>query len=233
VIAHSRSVVLGLVALALAGCALQPAPDPFPAEARTGLATRRAGILASYMEGRFESIAQEGERVDSRPVVLHVVRLWPEREAEFWFYEEYAAAETPDKPYLQRVRRMGEASGDILAAEFYFLPRPAGSLVGEWRKEKPFEGIDPAKLERRVGCRVEIFLSNMVLFNGATQNGACPGELPGVARERLEFFQSSSSLRIWDQGWDSSGRLVFGGAKGPLEFRRLSRVVREAHQKDK
>ena len=219
--------ILPLVALSLvlASCAAPRAPDPFPPESRTAPVQRQLELLSSFFTGTFESIKQGTGEGDSTPVKLRVARLWPERAGEFWYYLEYAKVGAEDKPYLQRIVRTGEVDGQMLEAE-YRLPGDGKQFVGAWKQARPLEGIDPASLREIPGCRMQLAMQHMTLFNGGTVGKECRGRVPEGAYEISDFFLSSSSLRAWDRGYDSTGKQVWGSQAGPVEFRRTASVPR-------
>jgi CpeT protein len=209
----------------LASCAATRAPDPFPPESRTAAGTRMIELMGSFVTGSFDSIPQGRGEGDSTLVKLHTVRLWPERQGEFWFYSEFARVGSENAPFLQRIFRMGEADGDILEIH-YEVPGDGKQLVGEWRKPAPMQGIDPATLKERPGCRMHLSYGHLTLYNGGTIGKECAGRVPGVAYEVSDFFLTSSSIRLWDRGYDASGKVVWGNPDGPLEFRKMSQALR-------
>ena len=67
---------------------------------------------------------------------------------------------------------------------------------------------------------------HLTLYNGGTVGKKCVNPAPGVAYEISDFFMSSSSIRIWDRGYDTAGNVVWGSPDGPLEFRKMSQALR-------
>lgn len=220
-----NKLLLISAALVLTACAAARPPDPFPLEGRTPAVQRQLELLGSFLTGTFESIAQAKGEGDLTPVKLRVARLWPERAGEFWYYLEYAKAGSEDQPYLQRIVRTGEAGGEMLEVE-YRLPVDGKQLVGEWKKPRPLAAIDPASLREIPGCRMRLGMQQMTLFDGGTIGKECRAHVPQGAYAVSDFFLSSSSLRAWDRGYDPAGKVVWGSASGPLEFRRTASVPR-------
>lgn len=220
-----NKLLLSAAALLLAACASAPAPDPFPPERRTPAVQRQLELMSSFITGTFETIAQAKGEGDLTPVKLRIARLWPERPGEFWYYLEHAKAGSEDQPYLQRIVRMGEAGGEMLEVE-YRLPVDGKQLAGEWRKPRPLEGIDPASLREIPGCRARLDTQQLTLFAGGTIGKDCRAHVPDGAYEVSDFYLTSSSLRAWDRGYDAAGKVVWGSAAGPLEFRRMATVPR-------
>ena len=204
--------------VAIAGCATV-APDPFPPAERTPEVQRHLELLTSFYPGTYDSIEQPKNEGDNEAVKLRIARVWPERKGDYWYYEEYAKVKSLDKPYLQRLIRVGEQKGQMISVE-YTLPDPA-KVVGGWRNpEVAFAGMNPAALQEAQGCRQLLSMQHMTLFNGGTIGTECRAHVPDGAYLVSDFFLSSSSRRLWDRGYDKAGNVVWGSAAGALETRR-------------
>lgn len=210
----------GFAVAGLAACAsVAPAPDPFPARAATPAGQRQLALLASFLPGHWRSSRSTIEVSDPTPTTLRQVRFWADRPGEFWLYAEYSRENEEDRPYRQRVYRLGENAGRLLAIE-YLLPGEAGRFAGEWRRERPFAGLSPADLVERPGCRVE-FNEGMLIFVGHTIGKSCAPLAGNAAYEQVFHFVSSGALKTWDRGFDASGAQVSGSREGHLDFRRV------------
>lgn len=214
-------LLAGLALATLAACAsVAPAPDLFPAQGATPTGQRQLALLASFLPGHWRSSKSTTEVVDPTPTTLHQVRFWADRPGEFWLYAEYSRESEEDRPYRQRVYRLGENAGRLLAIE-YLLPGEPGRFAGEWRREKPFAGLSPADLVERAGCRVE-FHEGMFIFVGNTVGKACAPLAGNAAYEQVFHFVSSGVLKTWDRGFDAAGTQVSGSRVGHLDFRRVA-----------
>lgn len=219
-----RSIVL-LLCAALVGCASQ-APAPAPKKALDPDIQRDLERYVSFRTGYYETQPQAANRGDSTPVKLRIVRIWPEREGEYWFYLEYAYPGKEDTPYWQRLLLAREARGAMEEVE-YELPGDARRFVGAWRDATPFARVDVASLRELPGCRLRLQTQQVTLFNSGMERRECrsgPPGFPAGAIRVSESFMASSSLRAWDRGYDKDGNVVWGSAIGPLEMTRYSQV---------
>ena len=220
-----NKAVVFLMALALAACATAPVapkaartPDVDPLAAT--LAQRDIVLLMTYLEGTWETIPQPAGEGDSTPMRLRIARLWPERSGEYWLYAEYVKADDDRQAIRQRILRFKRDDARIFGS-LYRVPGDPAASVGEWRKERPFAGVDPASLKEIGGCR-SLWVKQMEsLFAGGTEGTSCRGDRPEVVDEHSEFYLGSSSIRSWVRGLDASGKRV-EGPSGPSEFRKVA-----------
>lgn len=207
--------------MTLAACAA-PAP-PREVAHPTPEGQRILAVITSYLPGTFDSIAhQNGPGAGTR---MRIAQFWKEREkaGEFWFYVEHAKVAQDPKPFRQRIYRFTESKGKLMG-DVFELPGNPGDLVGEWRKEKPFEAYKPAQLREFEGCRLGVGQMT-VMFWARTEGKACRAENPKAAHEFTEMLVNSAGMKDGEQGFDASGRQIAGEA-GVWEFRRMSREPR-------
>lgn len=219
-----------LAVLALAGCAtVTSTTDPFPPASRTADGIHELEVLSSYLTGTWESLAQGapgGPVGDSSKVTMRVARVWEERRGEYWFYEEFERAGEAGRPYLQQLVRAGTVGEDVIFVE-YTLPGEARRYVGAWANTRAaFGGTDPKTLREYPDCRQKATMQNIIVFAGGMIGKACRAGVPEGSYRIRDFSLSSSTLRLWDRGYDASGKIVWGSAAGPLELRRMSTEAR-------
>ena len=220
---NPASLLIALI-LVLAACAAPPvvqkaatpAVDPLAAT----LAQRDLELLMTYLEGTWETVPQSVGQGDSTPMRLRFAHLWPERAGEYWLYAEYVKPQDDRQAIRQRIFRL-KREGARIFASLYRLPGDAVAYVGEWRKERPFAGVDPASLKEIEGCR-SLWVKQMEsLFAAGTDGSGCRGDRPEVIHEHSDFYLASSSMRSWIRGLDAAGKRV-EGPSGPSEFRKVA-----------
>ena len=218
-----------LSATLLGACATSEAPpqpiaDSKPATLQEFQAERWLGVITWMFEGTSETIVQEPGYAagggDNTPVRLRVLRLWPERQDQYWFYFEYVDPKNEAKAFRQRISRLVR-EGDRVTMIDYAFPSDARNFLGEWRKPHPFESVDPARLKPLPGCRAFWLVQHDAVVSGGTETDTCQGDGPPGTHEHVDYWLGSSFLRTWAQQLDASGKQV-GGLPGPSEYRKLT-----------
>ena len=217
-----RKAIHVLLSLVLAACATPPVQKAEPAvdPLASTLAQRDLELLMSYLEGTWETIAQPAGQGDSTPMRLRLARLWPEKSGEYWLYAEYVKADDDRQALRQRIFGF-KREGTRVVGRLYKVPGNAATAVGEWRKERPFAGVNSASLAEIPGCRMFWVKQMESLFAAGTEGSTCRGDRPEVVDEHSDFYLASSSLRTWIRGLDASGKQV-EGPTGPSEFRKIA-----------
>jgi hypothetical protein len=224
---NSTAILLMLLLAAACATPPQPAPPPAPAvpsaEAIAALQEaqriqRSLDLLASYLVGTWDSVAQPARYGYAPPTRLRFVRMWPERAGEYWFYMQYENPADESEVRRQRVLRFVR-DGSTLHALTYRLPAPE-AYAGEWRKEHPFASLSPASLREDEACRMLWVFMMDVAFGGGTEGSNCRGDRPEVTHERTEFEISSGSMRTSIRGMDAAGAQV-DGPEGSSLFHKL------------
>jgi hypothetical protein len=192
--------------LALAACAhTPPPPDPL-------------AHAASLMTGHFDSREQARTDAGYMPILLSMQPLWEGRDPDArWLYVEQATAESPDKPYRQRVYRLSLSDAGEVVSEVFALDEPERYIRG-W-ETGALAALTQDRLQRRSGC--EVYLQPVAGgFRGATRGQACESTLRGARWASAEVDLDAGGLRSWDRGFDTDGRQVWGAIAGPYRFKR-------------
>lgn len=173
--------------------------------------------LVGFMIGSFDSSAQAAIDPDYRDIHLHMARVFQERTDGCWLYVEQAVATAPEKPYRQRVYRVHEEAGGFVS-DVYTLPGDPLRFTGTWRDPSLFQGVTVESLSLKDGCSIHLHVRPDGSFAGSTDGSMCPSELRGAkfATSKVEITQAL--LSSWDQGFDASGKQVWGAEKGPYQF---------------
>lgn len=200
-------VVVPALLLALAACAHAPATPADP-----------LAHAASLMTGHFDSSEQARTQPGYMEILLSMQPLWAGRDPDVhWLYVEQAAAETPDKPYRQRVYRLSMNDAGAVVSEVFLLTEPEAYIRG-W-ETGALAALTQDTLQRRSGC--EVYLRPVAAgFVGATRGQRCESSLRGARWASAEVELDDGGLRSWDRGFDAEGKQVWGAAAGPYVFRR-------------
>jgi CpeT/CpcT family (DUF1001) len=171
--------------------------------------------VARWMAGYYDSRDQAAADAGYYPISLAMVPIWPERRDARWLYVEQAMADTPDKPYRQRVYRLNRgADGEVLSAVFT-IDAPARFVQG-WRNGA-LSGLTEAMLQPRAGCTVSLRRDGAA-WRGATIGRDCASDLRGAAYATAEVTLDASTMRSWDRGYDAAGKQVWGAVAGAYVF---------------
>ena len=175
--------------------------------------------LVQWMTGTFSSRQQSMTDPDFRHIVLHMARIWPQREDGVWLYVEQAVAESADRPYRQRVYHVRHVGEDLYASSVYTFDDPM-SRAGAWRETSPLADLKPADLEPREGCTIYLQRRADGAFEGSTLGRLCGSELYGASWASSEVVITADGMVSWDRGWNDAGEQVWGAETGGYRFDR-------------
>ena len=174
-----------------------------------------AAVVAAMMQGHYDSRDQAAADKSYFPIALAMVPIWPERSDGHWLYVEQAMADTPGKPYRQRVYRVHNGEGGEVISAVYTFPGPERYVQG-WRTGS-LVGLREEMLQPRTGCAVHL-RQNGEFWQGATVGSGCASERSGAAYAIAEVRLESGRMTSWDRGFDAAGKQVWGAATGAYVF---------------
>lgn len=198
-----------LVAVVAAAAAAPPGQDT---------PVRQTQEVADWLTGSFSNGAQARRDPAFHHVLLHTQPIWPGRSGEHWLYVEQALADTPDKPYRQRIYRIRWEGGPV--SEVFLLPGDPSAFIGAWRDVSRFNGLEPEHLEQRQGCSIWLHKQRAGGYEGATRGRHCGSDRSGAQYATSEVVLDAAALSAWDRGFDAAGSQVWGATAGPYRFER-------------
>jgi CpeT protein len=203
-----RLFIATLMPLVVVACAAAPHRDAAAPD-------DPAAAVAAMMQGQYDSRDQAASDKTYFPIALAMVPIWPERSDGHWLYVEQAIADTPDKPYRQRVYRVynGE-DGEVISA-VYTVAAPERYIQG-WRTGS-LAGLREDQLQPRTGCAVHLRDSGED-WQGATVGIGCASERSGAAYATAEVRLEAGRMSSWDRGFDAAGKQVWGATAGAYVF---------------
>ena len=221
---------LGLFALTLTGC-VTTNPD--------------VATLSTYMTGTFSSAAQAKADPEFRDITLNMTEIWPDLSTSTvrWLYIEQSVADTPNKPYRQRVYKLSLQPDSTIRSDVYTLPAPITQFIGGARAPSIFTKVTPEQLTLREGCSIILRRATAAqvapevvaaappgwtrdgAFLGSTGGNNCSSELQGASYATSEAVITPQGLRTWDRGFDAAGKQVWGATKGGYEFARRTPIA--------
>ena len=172
--------------------------------------------FAGLLSGNFSSKKQSETDSTYLDISLSMTRIWEDRTDAVWMYVEQAVSAKKDKPYRQRVYKLGHPSGNVFTSDIYTI-----------KNQQEYAGLqhDPAKrnllthdkIELKEGCTV-MLLRNGKVYEGGTEADKCPSDLRGAKYATTSIKLKKGLLVSWDQGFDASGKQVWGATAGGYRF---------------
>lgn len=181
-----------------------------------------AALLLSWLEGDFNNVPAlkdtERDAVEGHLPIQVKMRRLPSIPGAV--YVEQARMDTPEQPYLQRVRQVRDMPDGTVAIAIFTLKDP-DQLIGAWQSEERLAAITAEMLEPREGCDVILSWTGGS-FKGSTVERNCPSSLRGSTYMTSETEVFEDGFVSWDRGYDDSGAQVWGAEKQPYLFSRAS-----------
>jgi hypothetical protein len=172
--------------------------------------------LVSLMSGKFSSELQSITDTSYFNISLIMIPIWVDRTDGKWLYVEQAAATTLDKPYRQRIYHLQHPSKDVFTSDIYTI-KNAISFAGLQEDKVKKDKLSIDLIELKEGCTVTL-LKNGDNYQGGTDADKCPSDLRGAKYATTKIFLKKGQLNSWDQGFDATGKQVWGATKGGYIF---------------
>ncbi|MDR6159962.1 CpeT protein [Chryseobacterium sp. SLBN-27] len=167
--------------------------------------------LVSLMDGKFSSELQSKTDSTYYNISLVMIPIWSERNDGKWLYVEQAVAANSDKPYRQRVYHLQHPSKDTFTSEIYTI-KDALTFAGLQNDKMKKDKLTFDLIELKDGCTVTLKKQGET-YVGGTEADKCPSDLRGAAYATTKIVLKKGMLESWDQGFDASGKQVWGATK--------------------
>ena len=179
--------------------------------------------FAAHLIGKFSSQKQSEADTAYYHISLHMTRIWEHRTDGIWLYVEQAMAARADKPYRQRVYQLGQKDKNLFTSEIYTI-KNAAAVVGLQSDTAKRSLLTFDQIELKNGCTVWMEYDKGV-FTGGTRGEDCFSDLRGARYATTKIRLTDTLLESWDQGFDASGKQVWGPEKGPYLFVRDGEII--------
>lgn len=193
-----------------------------PASAQQKVTDKDLKKLYSWMSGSFSSEAQSKIDTDYYDIRLQMKPIWRSRNNVYWLYVEQAMATAVNKPYRQRVYHVSILNDTVIQSKVYIL-KNAESAIGQWEMKNACDYLTIDSLEYRDGCSIYLKKDEAGNFSGSTNAADCSSNLRGAAYATSKVSITAKLLKSWDQGFDTTGKQVWGATKGGYHFKKLKR----------
>lgn len=172
-------------------------------------------LLASYMQGDFNSSKQAKSTKGYFDISLGMTRIWAKKPG-VWLYVEQAVSKKRARPYRQRVYHLQRVKKNLFSSTIYKITI-ARQLRGQWNNRKALQQLRPVHLRLLKGCTIFLAYKNGV-FKGSTKKNECLNKW-GKATYATSIVTVTSKLMVsWDRGWNKQGKQVWGARKGGYRF---------------
>lgn len=172
--------------------------------------------FATLMEGTFTSELQSKTDTSYFNISLVMTPIWSNRTDGKWLYVEQAVATKPEKPYRQRVYHLQHPSKDNFTSDIYTI-KDALSFAGLQHDNQKRDKLTFDQIELKDGCTVTL-VKRKNIYEGGTNADKCPSDLRGATYATTKIVLKNGELISWDQGFDASGKQVWGATKGGYIF---------------
>ncbi len=221
----SFGLVLGCTALSTAGCGTlalgQLGLDT------AGLFDGEAHEKAVYqlLEGDFDSSGQATKDSGYDAISLRMCGLEVPDIGERVLYVEQAFASRLEAPYRQRLYSVEAINGQVAVLPFTLADQFAVKMINACDRddlEQVSEVIDSAWLTEELGCTLWLESDGDGTYAGGTDGTLCSTTIGDAVFTTTEVVLESMSISLWDRGWVSENRQVWGAVDGPYTFKRVN-----------
>jgi hypothetical protein len=173
--------------------------------------------FVELMAGTYTSKAQSLKDTSYFNINLVMHPIWKgQSSTERWLYVEQAAANTLEKPYRQRVYKLEYIGNNTYTSEIYTIKNQENFIGLQTSKTKE-EQLTLQDIELKEGCTVTLTQKGNA-YIGGTEDAKCPSELRGAKYATTKITLQKNKLISWDQGFDATGKQVWGATKGGYIF---------------
>ena len=172
--------------------------------------------LSLLLQGKYSSELQAINDTDYFNISLIMTPIWTGKKDGKWMYVEQAMATKLNKPYRQRVYHLQHPAKDVFTSDIYTI-KNALSFAGLQNDKDKMDKLIFDSIDLKEGCTVTLINHNNI-YSGGTDNDKCPSDLRGAKYATTKIVLKKGELDSWDQGFDATGKQVWGATKGGYIF---------------
>jgi len=177
--------------------------------------------LFALMQGSFDSSEQAEKEANYYDITLHMYPIWKDKKDAKYLYVEQSVTSKQDKPYRQRVYKLVDNNDGTIASYVYSI-KDDSLYIGKWNEPSFFDSKNIDILDIRKGCEVILTKQSDGTFSGSTGAESCGSSLRGASYATSKVFVAEGVITSWDQGFDNSGKQVWGAEDGPYIFKKTN-----------
>jgi CpeT protein len=172
--------------------------------------------VSTWIEGSYSSEKQATDDSTYSNERLEIRRIWLNRTDGTWFVMERFRQSQQDSPLTQHVYHISSVEDNITEIQVFQWKKPQDA-VGLWKQTERAQEFSPSDLRLLRGCEM-YFQRNATSFFGGTHGTACAGGVAGASYKTVSMSIAAPSMAIWERGFASDNKQVFGSVKGPYYF---------------
>ena len=180
----------------------------------TSSTSKEMSELVNIMQGSYSSEKQSIVDTTYFNISLRMVPIWKNK--GHYLYVEQAMFKKQEKPYRVRIYKLTQ-KGDAFISEIHTLKNEK-EWIGKWKTPEVFDALSENDIELKQGCAVTLKRIGKNKFIGQTGDKTCPSELLGASYASSKVTVSKNEILSWDQGFDKTGKQVWGAEKGGYHF---------------
>ena len=180
----------------------------------TSSTSKEMSELVNIMQGSYSSEKQSIVDTTYFNISLRMVPIWKNK--GHYLYVEQAMFKKQEKPYRVRIYKLTQ-KGDTFISEIHTLKNEK-EWIGKWKTPEAFDALSENDIELKQGCAVTLKRIGKNKFIGQTGDKTCPSELRGASYASSKVTVTQNEILSWDQGFDKTGKQVWGAEKGGYHF---------------
>jgi len=177
--------------------------------------------LSNLLSGSFTSQEQSKTNIGYANFTLKNQRIW-KKSPGFWFYSEIHSTDKPYKVYLQRILNISRIDSITLKSVGYTILRNREDYINGWEEPLIFDKLSIDSLKIKEGCDIYYRQKSPSIYIGKTKEGACKSTFKNISYFSSNVVVSPDLISIWDRGYDTENKQVFGKINKPYKYKRIS-----------
>lgn len=179
-----------------------------------------AEIVAIWLEGSFSTSVQAEMDSNYEALFMEACRLQIPELGSRVLYVEQTILGAANRVQSQKLYSIDEEGNRVAMRSFAMRPELEAALVGACDAPEAAE-IDLAMVAKADACTLWITPEGEDQYGGGTVGTECTTPMDGVDYETAYIVVEPLGIELWERGWNSEDRQVWGPENGPYQFERV------------
>ena len=190
------------------------------AEVEVEEAIDHAEIVTIWLEGSFSTSLQAEMDSNYDALSMDVCRLQIPELGQRVLYFEQTTLGSANRVQSQKLFSIDEDGNRVAMRYLAMRPELEAALVGVCEAPESAE-IDLAMVAKADPCTLWITPEGEDQYGGGTVGTECTTSIDGVDYETSYMVIEPLNIELWERGWNSEDRQVWGPENGPYQFERV------------